>query len=728
MKASTLSVFALLACALPRSHALEYELFGGSLNMKNRLSSGVAMRTQGRNDDLVGKLNVDGQQQLCATDNCLSLRGDPGPNQRLVNARGSYFGTNADNGNLNYDRYDIVAATTKLSSDLFFEKDDFVARLRGVAYYDPINASFDERHPNTNFQPSRSKRPNVIANNFAKGVRLYDALLQYNTEFLDRTAVISVGQQTIRWGESNLLAVNSVSEINPPNANFLRMPGGEINEIFQPVPVALLSMDLFEGVSGDFLYQFGWKRTEPDAAGSFFSDNDIAGDGRYAIIGLGQFSEDPNKQFRIAGALGQISSTSVTVYPEERKAPSQGQFGARINYNAEWLNGGTEFGFYFLNYHSRLPYASVISTDESCARDATDTVSALTACNGFRGELGDLLPGDGLEPLPIESLRVLLEYPKNIQLYGISFNTTVGKVSLSGEYSFRPNAPVQVHLPDLIYAGLQPAFPVNNIESTPGNVGNTIGQVAAALGLSTDIIPVPVVASLLELGQSTLPSAQHAIPSFLAAYRGLGRIGPNQYIAGYQRLGVGQFDITGIRIWSQNPFAADQVILLAEAGFTHVVDMPKLSELQFEGGTALDTHYGAGADGTGLTAANSCNDAVTGAADDYTCKLSPTQQTRGFAEDFAWGVRSLVRMEYNDVIFGWSLKPTFGLTWDVEGNGPFPQQNFVQGRKELLMGTEVNITPSLLGRVFYQSYFGGKRGENTRSDRDFLSMSLTYAF
>jgi hypothetical protein len=85
-------------------------------------------------------------------------------------------------------------------------------------------------------------------------------------------------------------------------------------------------------------------------------------------------------------------------------------------------------------------------------------------------------------------------------------------------------------------------------------------------------------------------------------------------------------------------------------------------------------------------------------------------------------------MEYNDVIFGWSFKPTFGLTWDVEGTAPFPQQNFVQGRKELLAGTEVNITPSLLGRLFYQSYFGGKRGENTRSDRDFLSMSFTYAF
>lgn len=552
--------------------------------------------------------------------------------------------------------------------------------------------------------------------------------MQYTTEVADRQMVLSVGQQTIRWGESNLVALGAINEINPPNANFLRMPGGEINEIFQPVPAVLLSTDVIENVTADFVYQFGFKRVEPDASGSFFSDNDIAGNGPYAVIGLGQFGEDPNRQFRPAGSLGLITSTSVTVYPEERLPSGMGQFGARVIYNAEWLGSGTELGFHFLNYHSRLPYASVISTNESCARDETEVLGAVTACNGFTGTLGDLLPGEGLEPLPIDSLRILLEYPKNVQLYGISFNTTVGKISLSGEYSYRPNAPLQVHLPDLVYAGLQPAFPVNNIQTTPGDVGATLGEVLEGFGIGPNDVPVPLLANLLELGTATLPSADHAIPSFLVAYRNLGRVAPNQYIRGWETAGVGQFDITGIRIWSQNPFGADQVILLAEAAFTHVVGLPKLSELQIEGGTFLDSHHGAGADGSGLTAANSCNDAITGQTSDYTCKLNPQQQTRGFAEDFAWGVRSLIRMEYNDVVFGWSLKPTFLLSWDVEGTSPFPQQNFVQGRKEFVGGTEVNFTPDITGRVLYQTFFGGKRRENTRSDRDNISLSISYVF
>jgi len=720
---------ALVAGAAPHGAlALEYEAFGGNFTLKNRISTGAAWRTQGRSNELMGILNVPGQQGLCAADNCYSLTGDPAPNARLVAAQGSYFGVNADDGNMNYDRYDLVAATTKLASDLTFERGEFLARLRAVGFYDPVNANFNERHFNTNFQAAKQRRPDNIADNFAKGARLYDAFVQYSTDVGERTVVLTVGQQTIRWGESNLVSLGAINEINPPNANFLRMPGGEINEIFQPVPAVQLSMDVIENVTADFVYQFGFTPVEPDAAGSFFSDNDIAGDGPFAVIGLGQFGEDPDRQFRPAGALGLITATSVTVYPEERQPSGQGQFGARVIYNAEWLGGGTELGFHFLNYHSRLPYGSVISTDESCARDSADAVAAIADCNGFTGGLGDLIPGEGLEALPIESLGVLLEYPENIQMYGISFNTTVGKISLSGEYSYRPNAPLQVHLPDLVYAGLQPAFPANDIPGTPGGVGGELGSVLAGLGITPNTIPVELVASLAELGTATLPSAEHAIPSFLVDYRNLGRVAPNQYIRGWETAGIGQFDITGIRIWSQNPFGADQVILLAEAALTHVVGLPKLSELQISGGTFLDSHFGAGGDGTGLTAANSCNDAITGDPSDFTCKLNPSQQTRGFAEDFAWGVRSLVRMEYNDVAFGWSLKPTFLFSWDVEGTSPFPQQNFVQGRMEFVGGTEINFTPDITGRALYQSYFGGKRQENTRADRDNVSLSVSYQF
>src|SRR3546814_15801286 len=73
---------------------------------------------QERDYRLIGKTNVPGQQDLCSKDSCISLTGDPEPNQRLVDARGAYGGVNGDNGDINYSQYDLVAASSRLSSDL----------------------------------------------------------------------------------------------------------------------------------------------------------------------------------------------------------------------------------------------------------------------------------------------------------------------------------------------------------------------------------------------------------------------------------------------------------------------------------------------------------------------------------------------------------------------------------------------------------------------------------
>ena len=104
----------------------------------------------------------------------------------------------------------------------------------------------------------------------------------------------------------------------------------------------------------------------------------------------------------------------------------------------------------------------------------------------------------------------------------------------------------------------------------------------------------------------------------------------------------------------------------------------------------------------------------------------PTQQTKGFADDLAWGLRLLIRGEYNDVVFGWSFKPTAALSWDVQGTAPYPIQNFVEDRKEFIVGTEVNFTQSMSGRILYQ-WFTGAGDRNTRRDRDNVALSFGYA-
>src|SRR5690606_23854393 len=100
------------------------------------------------------------------------------------------------------------------------------------------------------------------------------------------------------------------------------------------------------------------------------------------------------------------------------------------------------------------------------------------------------------------------------------------------------------------------------------------------------------------------------IPDFLSVYRGYDNsdpgnsIQPGQLIRGYERLNVGQLDLVGIRVFSSSdipfPLGAEQVILVVEAGFTQVMDMPGRDELQFEGFVLhKNTHASPGADGSG---------------------------------------------------------------------------------------------------------------------------------
>lgn len=668
------------------AQALDYTWNDINFTLKNRFSIGAAVRMEERDNDMIGKLNVEGQQNLCAADDCISFTGDPAPNQRLVDAEGAFFGHAADDGNLNYDQHDIVSAATKLSSELAVSWRDYQFKARGIAFYDTLNRGRPDFHTNTLFQPAETDRPEFVENEIGADTDLYDAFVLGNFELGDRKLAVSVGKQILRWGESNFIALNSLSEINPPDANRLYLPGSEINEVFQPVPMLLVSADLFEDLTGEFFYQYGWKPVRAPAAGSFFSDIEAAGGRDFAQIGLGIAPEDPNGDFRLSGTAALLTSTSLRAVVDDRSLRPRdgGQYGLRLNYFAADFNGGTELSFYAMNYHSRFPYLSVRAADDSCLRDSLLFAQALVDCQGFNPSA---LPNPlGREPLPIDTLRVMLDYPEDVRMYGLSFNTNLGSWSLAGEYSYRPNLPVQVHISDVIFAGLQPAFPRQDI------------PIAG--------LPLP--------GTPIIPGAANAIPSFLTRHRGIDVAG-GQRVEGFERLKVGQIDMTAIRtISSSNPIKADQIIFLAEVGATHVIDMPDTDELPFEGQVFhRNTHPSPGVDGTG-----------SGGVTD-TRRFNPTQQTDGLAEDFAWGYRLVALFEYNDVFEGINFKPLLAFFHDVDGIAPAPMQNFIEGRKQFTIGTDVLLENGWTGQVLYQGFTGRN---HTLRDRDFLSFNLSYTF
>jgi len=720
-----IGTFAMSGSAL----AGDFEFGDFTGNYKSRLSFGAAMRTENPDSQLIGKLNLN--PNVCGPSDCISFTGDASQNQKLVNAPGAFFGSNKDNGDLNYRQWGLVSAISKLSEDFVVSWKDITVKLSAFGFFDPVNYSKDDRHPDTTYQPSTTIRDSAVAHELGKDWQLKDAFVTGKFSVVDHDFTASVGYQHIRWGESTFNALNSISQINPPSSVLLHQPGTPINEYFRPTPAVLLGTQLVDNLSLDLVYELSWEKATAEPDGSFYSFLDVL-KSNTALVSLGQFHEDPNGLQRLPFPGNAISNSSLTAQVENERFGEprhQGQFGGKMTYYAANLNGGTELSFYALNYHSQLPYLSAIATDQSCMADSTSFVSAFVACNGFIG----LNPASGKEPLPIDTLKIFADYPQDIQMFGTSFNTNIGKWSLAGEYSIRPNMPVQVDAADLIFAGLQPAFPKQDLNL--GLNAATIAQTVTSLGSIISSLPVTNPTLLLQDATSlvkslpvllnagaltptgiTIPGRRSAVPDYLESYRGF-TVQPDQVIHGYQRMVVDQLDLTGIRAIgsSDNPIGADQILVLTEVGFTHIWNMPNRSQLQLEGGDNNDTHASPGADGTG-------NGGQTDSR-----RLNPTQQTKGFASSFAWGYRLLAQFEYDNLFWDLNFKPSLQWQQDISGISPQPVQNFIAGTKTYVVGTAIESGTQWSGQVFYQGSTGGYT-VNTQRDRDVIGMAISYTF
>lgn len=696
--------------------AVEFSMGPVDLGWNNRVSVGGAWRVGERDPALIGKLNLN--PDLCP-DGCMSFTGDPEPNQRLVDAPGAYVGHEQDDGNMNYDRGDMVAAVAKWTSTLQAQWRDTNLKIRGIGFYDAVNSGFEETHFNTQFQDARVARDQRIEGLVGAEIELLDFTLSQSFMLGERFIDISLGQQYLRWGESALIPLNTLADLNPPDARRARQPGFEINELFRPVPMAVISGDLFPqwNISAQAFYQWEWRPVIADPAGSFFGTADqLYRENPVVAFGLGNYPEDPSRQYRIsndfAALLTQTSFTAQVRDDRQGYARDDGQFGLKVSWFGDFLLPSTEWSLHAMQYHSRLPYGSFIAAEESCLRDAASNnlLAYVVSCRGFQ------LLG-GLEPIPADTLEPLIEYPEDIQAYGLSFNTNLGSWSVAGEYTFRPNLPLQVHAPDLTWAGLNPAFPeediVIGVEGLLGALGGVVDEALQPL-LNT------VLSGITGGFPLVVPGARNALPDDIeTSFRG-NTIQGRQYIPGFERFGVDQLQFTGVRLWGASAplikwLRADQLLILLEVGTMHIRDLPNVQDLQLDSGSPRATHNNPGADGSGQP---------NGQPD--TRLQNPTQQTTGFVTAWSWGYRSLLRLEYNDVFGGMQLRPLLLLAHDPQGTAPRPMQNFIEDRLDVMLGADLQINQQWALSLRYQMFHGD--ADYALRDRDNISASVALTF
>ena len=748
--------------------------FTGSLDTS--ISVGVAWSLEDPNRDLIGKLNIEGQQGLCDPGSGIDVLGLPAVvpdpigscalsnSQAFNEASGNYFTHALDDGRLNYDKHDIIAAAAKINSTLAISYENFRMVATVIAISDPVNSDFKETHPN-NFsnggaQPAttpRLKGGEDIAYNVIDLETLY---FEATTEYFGRSQLWRVGKQINRLGESLLLIPNSLNSIDPPDLVRLNTPGRDLSEIFDPTSQIYLETGVTPDISMQLTYLLDYHPVRLDPAGSFLGLADFLGGGnrRAASLGIGFAREDPSNlldttfgaavdpsefgrdcflsregddiqgdqysnlnqgghrgEMRLATdyagrpGLAPVDSEGLLDYNQGRQGclvqdrlpESTGQYGLSFNIFTDIL-GGAEFGLYYNRYHSRFPflsgYASQLPAQTTDLSQLTDLLDGVPLVD----DLVDALPTELVQVFGalkvVDTVRVQVDYPEDIDVFGASVSTNIGDYSVAAEYAYRPNLPLQIHPIDLVVGALSPAFGRLRCIAIPSFIDQYRNDYDQYTPFST----------------SECPDSGFA---------------PGEYVEGFERFPVGQADAIIISLAETNPFLADQWIRVMEVGFTKVFGMPELDELQFAGGLANTTFYPGRADQDsnfdGIRDDEGAADAGLDAALAF-LNLNPVQEDpEAFATSFSWGYRFANIITY-EKFFGGTLELTAVFFHDVNGTSPGPGGNFIEGRKQFL------ISPAFkFGAYTVTGQYFGSTGAglfNGARDRDNISLAISRTF
>ncbi|MDA2923209.1 DUF1302 domain-containing protein [Acidobacteria bacterium AH-259-L09] len=356
------------------------------------------------------------------------------PDSRIIGlaSGGTAFSVNGDDGNLNYGK-GLVSNTPKIISELEINYRNFGAFVRAKAFYDIENEHGDRKR--TPLSLDALHRVGGVAD-------LLDAYVWARFDIGSMPAQIRFGRQVLSWGESTFIQ-NSINVINPVDVSALRVPGAELREALIPEAMVMGTISPTDNISLEGFYLLGWNDTEIDPPGSYFSTTDIAGEGAEKImLGFGLVPDS----IPVGAGVPPIG-VAVPREPDELASDS-GQYGAALRAFLPALNQ-MELGFFFINYHSRLPII-----------------------NARTGTLAGLLGGDYAA-----SAAYFISYPEDIKLFGASYSTEIGNtgVALQGEFSQRWDVPLQVDDVELLFASLSPlalvGIPLGTLLANTNQIG-----------------------------------------------------------------------------------------------------------------------------------------------------------------------------------------------------------------------------------------------------------------
>lgn len=569
---------------------------------------------------------------------------------------GTAWSVNGDDGNLNFDK-GLFSNALSATMELNFAYKNFGFFVRGFGFYDyEIEEEDRERTPLTDEALDR----------VGTRAELRDAFAWLKFRLGSMPGEVRVGQQVVSWGESTFIQ-NGINVINPVDVSALRVPGAELRDALLPVGLVGVSISPSPVVSFMAFYQYDWEEVIIDPPGTYFSTNDFAGrGGERVFLAFASFPDTGESPWFVQPPVDYPFMSVPRTATEE--ASDDGQYGINMKLFASGL-GDTEFGLYFINYHSRLPVINGISGSLQGAMDAQAAgQSAAMAVYQYFGVPPGASPevdaaaaqaGQAAATSAFANTgRWYTAYPEDIKLYGLSWNAQLGTsgIAFQGEVSYRQDAPYLVDDVELLFASLSP--------------------ISAGLAATNQVAP--------------------------------GGVGFSTQIDGYRLHDSTQFQFTMTKSFGP-VLGADQGVLVFEPAIFHVFDMPDKDELRYEG------------PGT-YTSGNPIHSAPGGAH-----AGKPYEDDEHFADATSWGYRLAGRLDYLNTIGPWNMSPRFSWQQDVNGVSPGPGGNFIDGLYALTLGVNFNYQARWEIDFSYTMYDGADRW-NLINDRDFVASSVKVSF
>ena len=356
-------VLALAALAAAPAAAVEFETGGARLSLDTTLSHGVSYRVGDRDDKVIG--------------------------------------VNSDDGDLNYDG-GIISNTTRFIGELDMDLGAFGAFGRVQGFVDFVNLEGRDRTP----------LPDEARDRVGDDLEVLDLYLSAGGDLGEMPVEARVGNLVLNWGESTFIQ-GGVNVISPFDVTRLRKPGAELREGLLPVPIASVAASPTPELSVEGFWQLRWAETRVDPSGTYFSTNDYGSPGgsvaylanddtRPLVSDLG----GPNPATPQGRALAQLIPAVNVALPgcnatatgfvgagclrerdrrflgvaraADREPRDSGQWGVALRWYSEALND-TEFGFYFINHHSRLPLVSAVYGTAAGVRNAAAAAGGVRA-------------------------------------------------------------------------------------------------------------------------------------------------------------------------------------------------------------------------------------------------------------------------------------------------------------------------------------------------------------